>query len=198
MGQIYKKIHEYVPRLGKPQGSIVEVGSSRAGDDQSSQYLFDLAKTLELDFVTCDINSEIISVLQQQGIPAVVSKGEEFLSTYDKPISIAYLDNFDWNWHPVRPESWTQVQIDEYKNKYNIEMTNVMSQAAHLLQAIEIERKATPNSIIAFDDTWLFYGWDVYNGKGGSAIPYLVSKGYCVLFTEEYGTILGRFNEKSG
>ena len=44
MGQIYKNIHKYVPQLGKIGGSLVEIGASRPGDDQSTQYLYDMAK----------------------------------------------------------------------------------------------------------------------------------------------------------
>ena len=56
MGQIYKNIHKYVPKLGKIESSLVEIGASRPGDDQSTQYLYDLSKKLGIDYVTCDIN----------------------------------------------------------------------------------------------------------------------------------------------
>lgn len=193
MGQIYKKIHEYVPQLGKVEGILVEIGSSRPGDDQSSQYLYDLANTLGIEFITCDINQDVIDTLTAQNIPAKCARGEDFINDITTPISIVYLDNFDWNWHPMSTEDWTLDQIKEYKDKYNIEMTNVMSQSTHLAQAILIEQRVTENSIICIDDTWFDRGWDIYNGKGGAAVPYLISKGYRVLYTEQYGTILGRF-----
>jgi hypothetical protein len=198
MGQIYKNIHKYVPRLGKVEGSLVEIGASRPGDDQSTQYLHDLAKSIGTDFITCDINFQRIRELNDQGIPAVCNKGEEFLPTYEPKVSIAYLDNFDWNWHPMATEDWTLVQIQEYREQYNIEMTNLMSQSAHVHQAVILETKTTTNSIIAIDDTWFDTGWDTYQGKGGAAVPYLLARGYTVLETTngrngEYGTILGRF-----
>jgi hypothetical protein len=198
MGQIYKNIHKYVPRLGKVEGSLVEIGASRPGDDQSTQYLHDLAKSIGTDFITCDINFQRIRELNDQGIPAVCNKGEEFLPTYEPKVSIAYLDNFDWNWHPMATEDWTLVQIQEYCEQYNIEMTNLMSQSAHVHQAVILETKTTTNSIIAIDDTWFDTGWDTYQGKGGAAVPYLLARGYTVLETTngrngEYGTILGRF-----
>jgi hypothetical protein len=198
MGQIYKNIHKYVPKLGKVEGSLVEIGASRPGDDQSTQYLHDLAKSIGADFITCDINVQRIQELNDQGIPAVCNKGEDFLPTYEPKVSIAYLDNFDWNWHPMATEDWTLVQIQEYRKQYNIEMTNFMSQSAHVHQAVILETKTTTNSIIAMDDTWFDTGWDTYQGKGGAAVPYLIARGYTVLETTngrngEYGTILGRF-----
>jgi hypothetical protein len=198
MGQIYKNIPKYVPRLGKVEGSLVEIGASRPGDNQSTQYLYDLAKSIGTNFITCDINVQRIRELNDQDIPAVCNKGEDFLPTYEPKVSIAYLDNFDWNWHPLATEDWTLVQIQEYREQYNIEMTNLMSQIAHVHQAVILETKTTTNSIIAMDDTWFDTGWDTYQGKGGAAVPYLIACGYTVLETTngrngEYGTILGRF-----
>ena len=198
MGQIYKNIPQYVPRLGKVEGSLVEIGASRPGDNQSTQYLYDLAKSIGTNFITCDINVQRIRELNDQDIPAVCNKGEDFLPTYEPKVSIAYLDNFDWNWHPMATEDWTLVQIQEYREQYNIEMTNLMSQIAHVHQAVILETKTTTNSIIAMDDTWFDTGWDTYQGKGGAAVPYLIARGYTVLETTngrngEYGTILGRF-----
>ena len=111
MGQIYKNIHRYVPRLGKVDGSLVEIGASRPGDDQSTQYLYDLSKQLDMDFVTCDINFQRVRDLNDQGISAVCNKGEDFLAVYESKIAIVYLDNFDWNWHPMATEDWTLYQI---------------------------------------------------------------------------------------
>jgi hypothetical protein len=198
MGQIYKNIPKYVPRLGKVEGSLVEIGASRHGDDQSTQYLYDLAKSIGTNFITCDINVQRIRKLNDQDIPAVCNKGEDFLPTYEPKVSIAYLDNFDWNWHPMATEDWILVQIQEYREQYNIEMTNLMSQIAHVHQAVILETKTTTNSIIAIDDTWFDTGWDTYQGKGGAAVPYLLAKGYTVLETTNgrdgtYGIILGRF-----
>lgn len=198
MGQIYKNIHKYVPRLGKIEGGLVEIGASRPGDDQSTQYLYDLSNSLDIDFVTCDINAERIAELNAQNIPAVCNKGEDFLPTYNNKISIAYLDNFDWNWHPMATEDWTLDQIKEYREKYNVEMTNLMSQSAHVHQAVILETKTSTNSIICIDDTWFHSTWDTYQGKGGAAVPYLIARGYTVLETTNgrdgiYGVILGRF-----
>ena len=198
MGQIYKNIHKYVPRLGKVEGSLVEIGASRPGDDQSTQYLNELAQQSNIDFITCDINFQRVRELNDQGISAVCDKGEDFLAVYQPKISIVYLDNFDWNWHPMATEDWTLDQIKEYRDNYNIEMTNVYSQAAHVHQAVLVEAKTTDNSIICIDDTWFHSTWDTYQGKGGAAVPYLLAKGYTALETTNgrdgtYGIILGRF-----
>ena len=198
MGQIYKSIYKYTPRLGKIDGGLVEIGSSRPRDDQSTQYLYDLSNLLGISFITCDFDHHRVAEINNKGILAVCSTGEKFLPTYESKISIAYLDNFDWNWHPAAVEDWTLTQIQEYREKYNVEMTNLMSQSAHVAQAVLLESRSTDNSIIAFDDTWFDDRWDTYQGKGGAAVPYLISKGYTVLETTDgrnktYGIILGRF-----
>ena len=158
MGQTFRKTVEYLDQLGKLEGSIVEIGSSRKGDDQSTQFFYELSKQLSVDFVTCDINEEIISGLHELDIPAVCQKGEDFLKSYNKPIGIVYLDNFDWNWRPMATEDWTWVQINEYRDKYDMEMTNLTSAVTHLTQAIIVETKTTSNSLIVIDDTWFEHG----------------------------------------
>jgi len=193
MGQTYKRIKDYVLEVNDQDGAVVEIGSSRPGDDQSSPYLRDLAKEIGKIFYTCDIDPAQATELLQQGINAHCYKGEDFLRSFAGKISIAYLDNFDWNWHPMNTEAWTKDQMVQYKEKFGLEMNNVNSQMTHLGQTILIEQLSTEKSIICFDDTWYDRGWDIYNGKGGASVPYLLSKGYKVLHTEEYGTILGRF-----
>lgn len=198
MGQIYKKIPEYLDKIcsnNKIVGAIIEIGSSRPGDDNSSPYLNNLAKELNTTFITCDIDQRWVDTLTKNNINATCDKGEDFLKSYYLPVSIAYLDNFDWDWHPANQESWLLDQIEHYKSQFDIEMNNVASQSAHLLQSIRLEQLTMENSLIVFDDTWYNQYWGHYTGKGGAAIPYLVAKGYSVLYTEEYGTILGRFTK---
>ena len=193
MGQIYKKIPEYLDQLGNIDGKIIEIGSSRPGDDQSSQFLYELADSLNTEFITCDIDNLQITKLQSQGIDAVCARGEDFLDSYNGLISIAYLDNFDWTWQPQHLEPWLIEQLEHYRTRFGIDMNNVASQTAHLMQAVRVEQLASSNSLIVFDDTWFYREWAIFNGKGGAAVPYLLGKGYKILYTEQYGTILGRF-----
>jgi len=193
MGQIYKKIPEYFDDLGTLQGSIIEIGSSRPGDDNSSVFLYDLAQQLNVEFITCDIDSTYVNAISAKGVPAVCAKGEDFLNSYAKPISITYLDNYDWNWKPTTMEGWQIDQIEYYRKHFNISLNNVDCQIAHLVQAMRIEQLASEKSLIVFDDTWWYREFDIYLGKGGAAVPYLKAKGYQELHSEEYGTVLGRF-----
>jgi hypothetical protein len=177
---------------------LIYGGSFRGGNRERKMidYFFDKNKitvnlfgTIKLD----KFDQEQIKVLQEANINAVCSQGEVFLNNYIKPINIAYLDNFDWTWEPQQMQPWLIEQIEYYRINHGIDMDNVASQTAHLLQTIRIEQLATDNSLIVFDDTWYYREWAIYNGKGGSAVHYLLGKGYEVLHTEEYGTILGRF-----
>ena len=196
MGQIYKKIENYVDRLGTPEGIILEIGSERG--EGSTVYLDELAKRLGIHFVTCDIDKERVEKINQQGINAVCQRGEEYIPTImENTLNICYLDNFDWNWWVGREDSdkvWVQHQIDWYKENHNIVMDNVNCQITHLVQSVLIETKTTKNSIICFDDTWSEIYYKTYIGKGGAAVTYLLAKGYEVLHTDGFGTILGRFN----
>lgn len=195
MSEIYKLIDDYLPELGSLEGLVLEIGSERG--EGSTAYLDNLAKQNGAHFVTVDIDQPRIEEINKQGIHAVCQKGEDFIPTLSgKPVSIAYLDNYDWNWWVGRENSdkhWVQHQIDWYKDHHEIEMSNVECQQIHLLQSILLEEKTTDNSLIVFDDTWLDSYYQVYKGKGGAAVTYLLLKGYKVLFTQEYGTILGRF-----
>lgn len=195
MGQIFKKIPEYLDKLQPLNGTIVEIGTSRPGDDQSSGYLYNLANRLGIEFITCDIAPTYTKAMCEQGITAVCLPGEQFLLDYTKPISIAYLDGYDWNWKPTNMELWQVEQREYYRINFNISLNNTDCQMSHLVQAMRIEQLAAENSLIVFDDTWWYREFDIYLGKGGAAVPYLKSKGYEELHSEEYGTIMGRFND---
>jgi hypothetical protein len=202
MGQIFKRAEEFVEQIKDQNALFLEIGSARMGDDQSTSWLAELAQTIGTKLVTVDLNREHF---QHAGmvpnVDAYNSSGEQFLMQhYDnfypsKKICFAYMDNFDWDWHPEITPDWIHAQIAQYKKDFGITMNNVNSQAAHLLQAIEIERRTADKCLIIFDDTFFNKAWGDYSGKGGAAVPYLVAKGFNVVYTEEYpvyGTILTR------
>lgn len=202
MGQIFHRAERYLDQLDpENMGWFVEIGTSRDGDDGSTRTIADWAVRFDKKLYTVDIDPANIDFVTKLSIPNVrtwLGSGENFLSTFPEhlgSISVLYLDNFDWDWHPMNTEAFVREQQHRYAD-LGLSMTNLNSQMAHLNQAISAVPKMTATSLIICDDTWFNEHWGHYSGKSGAAVPYLISQGYRVLETEEYptyGTILGRW-----
>ena len=198
MGQIFKRAEQYLDKLDA--GIFVEIGSSRDGDDGSTNVIASWAQERKRPLVTVDFDPWVCKALEGKvlsNVSVVNSTGEDYLRSYAGagPISFLYLDNFDWDWHPLNTESFVLEQQVRYK-QLGRTMTNLTSQMAHLNQAILAMPYMALRSLIVCDDTWYNEHWGHYSGKSGAAIPYLIGHGYRILETEEqpvYGTILGRW-----
>ena len=88
-----------------------------------------------------------------------------------------FFDNFDFlikgfNW-PYESEA-----RKTYESLGTI-MNNENSQKAHFDQATSIQPYLRSDAILIFDDTWKT--GNGYDGKGGSAVPWLQSKNYTIL-----------------
>lgn len=198
MGSMFRQAEQYLDQLDP--GEFVEIGCSRGGDDGSTQVLAEWANRRNQHLFTVDVdpvNCQFVEEKNLANVTIINSTGEHYLRTriYSmRPISFLYLDNFDWDWHPQRTESFVAEQQNRY-HELGMEMNNVNSQQAHLMQAIVAVPHMAKRSIIVCDDTWYNKWWGHYSGKSGSAIPFLLASGYQILKTEEepvYGTILGR------
>jgi hypothetical protein len=198
MGQIFKRAEQYLDKIDA--GIFVEIGSSREGDDGSTNVIASWAQARNRPLVTVDFDPAVCKALEGQAlsnVSVVNSTGEDYLRSYAGagPISFLYLDNFDWDWHPLNTESFVLEQQVRYK-QLGRTMTNLTSQMAHLNQAILAMPLMALRSLIVCDDTWYNEHWGHYSGKSGAAIPYLIGHGYRILETEEqptYGTILARW-----
>ena len=201
MGQIFRQAEQYLGQLSP--GRFIEIGTSRNGDDGSTVTLAQWAKQYSpsgwLTTVDADpANCEFVRNMALDQVEVVNKTGEDYLRN-DFPfhtdlISFLYLDNFDWDWHPDRTEDFVREQQERY-TELGMDMTNVNSQQAHLLQAIEAVRGLADCSLVVCDDTWYNPWWGQYSGKSGAVVPFLLAHGFKVLYTEEepvYGTILGR------
>lgn len=201
MGQIFQRAEKYLEQFDPAEiGWFVEIGTSRKGDDGSTKVIAGWANRFNKKLYTVDIDPKNVDFVTKLEIPNVrtwLGSGEKFLDSWPEhlgQISVLYLDNFDWDWHPLNTEPWVQNQIDRYHSLGQI-MNNVNCQAAHLQQAITAAKLMASKSLIICDDTWFVPGWGVWCGKSGAAVPYLVSQGYQVLEHEEYpvyGAILGK------
>lgn len=198
MGQVFRVAEQYLPQLGS--GEFVEIGTSRNGDDGSTRTLAEWAGQLGTHLTTVDmdpINCEFVQNLHIANCTVLNETGEDYLyhRIYSShPISLLYLDNFDWDWHPDRTEDFVVEQQQRYQ-ALGIEMTNVNSQAAHLRQMEIALPHMAEQCLVVCDDTWYNRFWGHYSGKSGAVVPYLIAHGFDSLYTEEdpvYGTILGR------
>jgi hypothetical protein len=198
MGQVFRQAEQYLDQLDP--GVYLEIGTSRRGDDGSTQVISAWAQSRRTTLTTVDVDLNACQQLEQKQLAnttVVNSTGEQYLrhrAYSERPISFLYLDNFDWDWHPEHSENFVLEQQQRYQS-FGLEMTNVNCQRAHLAQAMTAVHHMTPRSLIVCDDTWYNKWWGHYSGKSGSAIPFLLNHGYHVIYTEEqpvYGTILGR------
>lgn len=199
MGQIFRKAEQYLDRIDST-GQFIEIGTSRNGDDGSTKIIAEWASRFNQKLYTVDIDYENINFVTKHNIPNLKTywgSGQRFFENFPAhlgPISFLYLDNFDWDWHPDNPEPFVLEQRLRY-NELGLEMNNVNSQRAHLEQMMMALPYMADKCIVVLDDTWYNQWWGHYSGKSGAVIPYLLSKGYTVLDTEEqpvYGTIMGR------
>lgn len=198
MGKVFQHAEQYLDQLGT--GQFVEIGTSRNGDDGSTKTLSKWAVKLGRHLTTVDMDPVNCQLVESWSLPnttVVNSTGEEFLKQFPKHtdyISLLYLDNFDWDWHPEKSEKFVIEQQSRYRD-LGFEMNNVNSQCAHLAQMMLALPAMAPTSVVVCDDTWYNKWWGHYSGKSGSVIPLLLNSGYRVAYTEEnpvFGTILVR------
>jgi hypothetical protein len=199
MGQIFHKAKKYLDQIDQI-GEFVEVGTNRNFQDGSTKIISTWAEQYGKNLQTVDIDPIVVEFVKQFNIPNLEvynRTGEAFLSEFPLDtyyISLLYLDNFDWDWHPENPEQFVLEQRIRY-DELGLEMNNVNSQRAHLNQIIAALPAMGKQSIVILDDTWYNRWWGHYSGKGGAVVPYLLNNGFKVLETEEqpvYGTIMGR------
>jgi hypothetical protein len=201
MGQFFLRAEKYLDQLKTNDiGWFIEIGTSRNGDNGSTQVIANWADRYDCKLYTVDIDPHNIDFVLALNIPnlrAWVGAGEQFLQCFSQElgkISFLYLDNFDWDWHPEKTEAFVVEQQRRY-GELGLTMNNINSQRAHLEQMMLAMPNMAEQSVVVLDDTWYNKWWGHYSGKGGAVVPYLLNNGYTVLETKEhseYGTIMGR------
>ena len=198
MGQVFRVAEQYLSQLSS--GEFVEIGTSCNGDDGSTRTLAEWASQMSTHLTTVDmdpINCEFVQNLHIANCTVLNETGENYLyhRIYSmRPISLLYLDNFDWDWHPDRTPDFILEQQKRYAT-LGLTTTNVNSQAAHLRQMEIALPHMAERCLIVCNDTWFNQWCGHYSGKSGAVVPYLIAHGFDILYTEEdpvYGTILGR------
>lgn len=210
MGTYYKHAEKFIDKIDK--GVWVEIGTERG--EGSTRFFAGLAKDRATKFYGVDAMADQIEkstkLLEENGklpehIELVNALGEEFLEKLsetigDDKISLVYLDNFDWDyWLGMQEEAFVAGVKQRYVNEMNIEMTNLNSQRAHLLQAMWLNTMIADNALVICDDTWYHPHEGIFTGKCSGAIPFLLTQGFEILHTEGYrqnsGVILGKFTD---
>lgn len=224
MGTYYKNVEQYLDKIDS--GVWIELGVDRG--EGSTQWFADRARERNVEFIGVDMDSDQIQQANRnlssksasvnsdgtitvtvgdlpKHITLVTDRGEIFLDRYakqnpDKRVSLAYLDNFDWDyWLGIPEEAFVAGVKQKYIEKLGTEMNNINSQLTHLLQAYRLVPLLSENSVVICDDTWAMPQEGIFSGKCSAAIPYLMLHGFKILHTEGYrqnsGVILGRFKQ---
>lgn len=150
--------------------SIVEIGGERG--EGSTSFLQRFAHRKGVPFHTVDMVNTGMTGEQWC---------REVLPGLNERVGFAYLDNFDWTFETFKHEPWVHEQRAAYA-RAGVELTNANSLAAHLEQTQLIEPFAADDCAILYDDTWQTPDGQ-WTGKGGTAIPWLLSRGWRILET---------------
>ena len=191
MGSCYKHVNDYVQDC---TGIVLEIGSDRY--EGSSAYFAELADQYNKDFVTIDLDENMPRRLKQcipkhlqDRVTFIQCDGTEWTKTCIRPISILYLDNFDWDWEVGTYSKMIEEQRVWYTER-GIEMNNINSQVAHLTQMQNLLPCMTRSCVVCLDDTYIHNG--VYIGKGGAVVPYLLANNFKLELAQDYGVIMSR------
>jgi hypothetical protein len=176
------------------KGAIIEIGSSRG--EGSTEFFAGLIYSFpNINFHTVDFSKDRYQraanlALRITNMFAYKAIGESWLEDefpkLNQKVCWAYLDNADWNWWEDKPNEpeWIKDQKNDYHSN-GVEYSNAASLNAHLLQSKLIHNNAAEKCIIQLDDTWLADDtWpanDSYSGKGGLAVPWLLSNGWKII-----------------
>jgi len=189
MGSCYKHVGQYITSC---TGMVLEIGSDRY--EGSTAYFAGVAKDWKAEFITVDLNEDMPRRLRQ-AVPSnlrytfVQCEGTEWTKTCSRPISILYLDNFDWDWEVGTHSKMIEEQRVWY-TEHGIEMNNMNCQVAHLTQMKNLLPFMTQSCVVCLDDTYMHNG--VYIGKGGAVVPFLLANNFKLELAQDYGVIMSR------
>ena len=187
--------HHYIlDHLDQLQGSIVEIGCGR-GEGSTDFYagLVVGVNRLQHHAVDFDVEPYTVAKAYADKIPnshAYMMTGEHFLEyvfpSLNQKVCYAYLDNFDFNYNPADEQWWVVEQKKRY-SEYGFTMNNENCKMAHLTQTKLLLGHCANKCIIHLDDTFYNgYNWD---GKGGTAVPFLLEHNWKVVYNNNMNTV---------
>lgn len=175
--QAYRLLSLYEP----DPGWLIEVGSERG--EGSTAWLRDYAGRTGLGFTTCDIDPAQYAEAERIAPGhAICGRGRDVIAQ-SKPVSVAYLDGFDF----IPPGYEGDVFIAEQRERYGelgLTLSNGRCHAEHLAEAKALLSRANRRCVAICDDTYQGPrgGW---KGKGATAVPYLLQHGFTLIAVEE-------------
>lgn len=189
MGAIFRKLESYI--AAEPGSVFVEIGSDRG---EGSTYELDrLAGLHNTKLITVDVLTTAKQHFESQlsHTDFVIASGGTWAQKYSgPPISVLYLDNFDYNWDINEDHKPTKIQMAEYASRGET-MNNQNSQVEHMTQMLALYSHLTADAVVMFDDTYQVN--DCWIGKCGPAVVYLLACGWEVVHrTTDCGVILTR------
>lgn len=113
---------------------------------------------------------------------------QNYGATCGQPISLLYLDNFDYIWEVSMVFPDIQEQITMYRDWHGIDMNNQNCQVEHLTQLINLYPFLAKNCLVGFDDTYRMN--DCWVGKSGPGVVYLLSQGWHIVHCSGYFVIM--------
>lgn len=198
MGMDFREVEKYLDKI-EITADLLEIGIG----DSSTGLFSNIAASHQKTLHSVDINTQNVEYIERTYKSGPVKfynlKGEDFLDQHtDLKFSIVLLDNFDWDFVFDDTSSPYYEMIKDqqirYKESFQLEMTNINSQIAHLTQAIKLTNMISEQCIVICDDTFLT-GNQTYDGKCGAAVPYLMTLGFTP-YIESNGIVMVRTNKK--
>lgn len=115
--------------------------------------------------------------------------------THGSPISLLYLDNFDYIWDIDNIDIRSNEQIDNYDKIFSTVMNNQNCQVEHLSQLINLYDYFTDDCVVGLDDTYQYN--DCWVGKSGPGVVYLLSRGWTIIEKQPFCVFLRKQSEKT-
>ncbi len=176
----------------EPNTVWLEIGSDRW--EGSTLFFAQEAAQRNIPFHTIDLVSDARRRVHHPNIQWHQADGEtwcrDVLPGLGHRVGLVYLDNFDYNWDINQWNDRIRDQKKEYIEKFGVEMTNQNCQLAHMRQFLLIEPYLSDRAVVVCDDTYTMN--DCWVGKCGGVVLYLLSKGWQLMLSKDFGVILQR------
>lgn len=172
---------------------MIEIGTTREllGSQGSTEKLARYCNekgihfiTVDMDPVNTDLAHDLLNLINPS-FEAVNAKGEDYLATYKDEIDFIFLDAYDFDHGQHSIERQTR-----YESVLGSKINDSDCHQMHLECVTSLTKKLSQHGVICFDDVWFKNG--VWQGKGTTAMPYLLKNNFKVVASSDNAAILLR------